>query len=196
MCIQTGACLRKVQITGQAKRVYKSRNHQHKPILYLLRGWGSNTFFGWKAVSLAAQRSRLSADWACFAKEVLSLAGNVASCFLAVQALHVQQNQVESGWMATSTLRPIYYFLSASQPSPFCNVLHVPCNCSQAWKRVTSTIESRPDALYKQYRQLRECSMPYLCCLHRNLPQQTWVFLMFDFMFNKFQGNMSGGSLT
>ena len=34
---------------------------------------------------------------------------------------HAQQSQVKPGWMATSTMRPIHYFLPASQPSPFCN---------------------------------------------------------------------------
>ncbi len=81
---------------------------------------GLQGFLGWEAVSLAAQRSSLSADWDCFAREVLSWAGNVASCFLAVQLPHAQQNQVGPGWMATSTLRPVHSFLSASQPNPSC----------------------------------------------------------------------------
>ena len=60
---------------------------------------GLQGFLGWKAVSLAAQRSSFSADWACFAKEVLSW----ASWFLAVQTPHARQNQVGPGWMATGT---------------------------------------------------------------------------------------------
>ena len=102
--------------------MYKSRNHQHKQYCTCSQA-GALRLLGWEAVSLAAQCSSLSADSACFAKDVLSW----VSCVPAVQPPHAQQSQVEPGWMATSTLRPIHYFWPASQPSPSCNDMLCVC---------------------------------------------------------------------
>ena len=46
--MQAGNHLGQVHIKGQAKRMYKSRNYQHRPILHLLSGWDSKAFLARK----------------------------------------------------------------------------------------------------------------------------------------------------